>query len=689
MAENTMTGPLNIPSWLRKYRERGFRLIFYPNKTKGPIGKDADGWTTKEYPDEAYEEGMNVGVMTGTEIEPGKFLVDLDFDWTDGLPLVKRLLPATGFGFGRTSRTVSHAFFTTTQPTPSLVFKNIDEATIFLEIRGTKTDGSIGKQTMLPPSVHPSGETVEFRADDAIGHDDNIVRHGTLYAIACMFYMHLGHRGFGHDLRLALAAFLGNLELTEEETKAVCESIAEATGNNVQDATIAVHSTFERIRRNEKVLGSGALLKVLGDDGKKILARVREWLGESEFRTDGKDKILANDQENIQIAFKKLGVGLAFDIFSQKPIIKYESYEGPLSDSIRNRIWLTIDRRFGFRPSAEFFDVVLLDTAHQNQVHPVREYLTKLTWDGQPRIDRWLVEYGQAADTEYVRAISSIFLIAAVRRVMHPGCKFDELMVLESQQGLMKSTALRTLCPDDSWFSDDLPLDVDAKQIIERTTGKWIIEAAELSGMRQAQMEHLKALLSRQVDGPVRLAYARLPVEQPRQFVVIGTTNAHTYLTDGTGNRRFWPVRVEGFDISRLKADRDQLWAEAVHREVAGESTRLPQRLYRFAALQQDRRRTDDPWELKIASEWAADAQRVPPDAIWELLGIATERRSTVYQRRINDIMQRLGFRRMSVKDRNGKVVKGWGRGEGQRDPFIIGFDGDAAKPEGDDEMEM
>ena len=64
----------------------------------------------------------------------------------------------------------------------------------------------------------------------------------------------------------------------------------------------------------------------------------------------------------------------------------------------------------------------------------------------------------------------------------------------------MKSTALRALCPQDDWFSDDLPLGVDSKLVIERTVGKWIIEAQEMHGNRGKEAEQLKAFLARQTD---------------------------------------------------------------------------------------------------------------------------------------------------------------------------------------------
>ena len=130
----------------------------------------------------------------------------------------------------------------------------------------------------------------------------------------------------------------------------------------------------------------------------------------------------------------------------------------------------------------------------------------------------------------YLEAVSSIMLIAAVRRIRQPGCKDDEMVILESPQGFNKSMALRALCPNGAWFTDDFPLNLKAKELIEATLGKWIIEASELSGKRKAEIERLKASLSRQVDGPIRKAYGWMPDERPRHFILIGTTNATAYL---------------------------------------------------------------------------------------------------------------------------------------------------------------
>ena len=144
---------------------------------------------------------------------------------------------------------------------------------------------------------------------------------------------------------------------------------------------------------------------------------------------------------------------------------------------------------------------------------PVFDYLDAL-WDGKPRVDRWLTTYAGAEDSEYVRAVGALMLIAGVRRIRKPGCKFDEMLVLEQpNQGTDKSSALAVLAVNDDWFCDDLPLNTDSKGVIEALRGRWIIEVAELSGMRKAEVEHVKSLLSRRIDR-ARMAYGRLPAAE-------------------------------------------------------------------------------------------------------------------------------------------------------------------------------
>ncbi len=256
--------------------------------------------------------------------------------------------------------------------------------------------------------------------------------------------------------------------------------------------------------------------------------------------------------------------------------------------------------------------------------------------------------------------------MAAVKRIYAPGCKYDEMLVLESGQGLSKSTALQALCPRAQWFSDDLLLTAGSKQIIEATLGKWIIESSDLAGKRKTELEQLKACLSRQVDG-ARMAYARKSNERPRHFIIIGTTNSPAYLPDSTGARRFWPVTIKEFDVERLTRDRDQLWAEAVVRVKQGASIRLPKELWPAAGEQQEKRREVDPWEdvlhraMSQVPTKSDSRRRISSSALWMSLGVAVDRQDRAGALRIGQIMQRLGCKSTTVRDSDtGTVVTGY-----------------------------
>ncbi|WP_425565367.1 VapE domain-containing protein [Sphingomonas limnosediminicola] len=320
---------------------------------------------------------------------------------------------------------------------------------------------------------------------------------------------------------------------------------------------------------------------------------------------------------------------------------------------------------------------IVTDHARRGSFHPVVQYLDANVWDGIERLDCWLATYGEAEDCEYVQAVASLALIAAVRRVRQPGIKFDEMVVLESGQGTGKSSALAILAVHDEWFADDLPLDSDSKVVMERTAGRWIIELAELKGMRRSEVEQAKAMISRQVD-KARPAYGRMTVEQPRQCVFFGTTNDSQYLRDMTGNRRFWPVRVGKFDLDALRRDRDQLWAEASHREAQGVSIRLPERLWSAAAEHQASRLLEDPfYEILAERLQAIEAGKLAISDVWDALGLGDKARRTADMgQRLANVMQSLGWTKSNSTLRIGGTprrawIKGSAEGGGDAVPEV------------------
>ena len=276
-----------------------------------------------------------------------------------------------------------------------------------------------------------------------------------------------------------------------------------------------------------------------------------------------------------------------------------------------------------------------------------------MEWDGVDRINEWLIGYAGAADTAYHRAIGRIMLIAAVRRVRQPGAKFDEVVVLESGEGMGKSTALRILAGD-KWFSDSAPFNAEPRETIEQLRGRWIIECADLAGVRKAEVEHVKAFLSRSVDS-ARLAYDRETTRAPRQCIFVGTTNEQHYLLSTTGNRRFWPVPITCFDLDALARDRDQLWAEAAYWESQNESIRLPRELWAEAAVQQKEREEIDSWDDAVADWLAAELRdkrnlldgnyrtRII-DVARGALGMDVSKLETRIEKRISKCMKRAGW---------------------------------------------
>ncbi len=215
---------------------------------------------------------------------------------------------------------------------------------------------------------------------------------------------------------------------------------------------------------------------------------------------------------------------------------------------------------YRFEPNTKLVNEVLLDLAFKNKFHPIRDYLKALEWDGTQRIRTWLRKYmGSVESPEYVDVISEKVLIAMVKRVFEPGCKFDNVVILEGYQGAGKSTALDILA--DPWFSDS-DLNVGDKDAVLSMQGSWIFELGELSTMSRSDNEMLKHFFSRRID-KIRPPYGSKLLDYPRQSIFIGTTNKEDYFKDETGNRRFWPTKITNIKLKELKKDKDQLFAEA------------------------------------------------------------------------------------------------------------------------------
>src|SRR4029077_1831155 len=251
------------------------------------------------------------------------------------------------------------------------------------------------------------------------------------------------------------------------------------------------------------------------------------------------------------------------------------------------------------------------------------------------------------------------------------------ILVCESPEGWNKSSAWEVLAGREN-FSDESILGKNTREVQEQLADIWIHENGDLSGLNKSEVEHVKAFASRTNDR-ARPAYGRVLINQPRQSIEVGTTNAEKYLLSITGNRRFWTFKLyQPIKLDQLRQDRLQLWGEAAAAESAGESSVLPEHLWPIMREAQEARRVIDTWENEL--------ENLPPSLIqmrdgWEhITGLAVQEYLSGYRRqtfnsasgrKINEIMTRLGWESTRFRV-DGLSVRGYKR-QGSTDLYTSG----------------
>ena len=274
--------------------------------------------------------------------------------------------------------------------------------------------------------------------------------------------------------------------------------------------------------------------------------------GELIWRERKKGDLPVASLHNARVAITRLGIECRYDMFHEKILVGHSGGQawhdvrqlvGELSNLAETRLRQMVSERFGFDPTAAHVHDAVITLALEHCFDPVLDMLSlaQANWDKVARLDTWVVKYLGCKDTKLNRAIGRKVLIAAARRARTPGCKFDNITVLEGPEGLLKSTVIRNLAGDEN-FSDQSALGARDKEVQELLAGVWMHENADLAGMKKADVEHVKAFASRQVDR-ARPAYGRVTERRPRRSIEWGTTNNSEYLQSQTGNRRSWPLR--------------------------------------------------------------------------------------------------------------------------------------------------
>jgi len=347
------------------------------------------------------------------------------------------------------------------------------------------------------------------------------------------------------------------------------------------------------------------------------------------------------------------------------------------SDELELGNWLS--RTHWLPPmSRQTLEEAVTMVARRHRYHPARERFERMkgTWDGEKRLNMWLQHCCRADGgrddgpqlQQYLARVGTWMVMAICARVMQPGCKFDYMPIFEGGQGVGKSTLASLLGGE--WFADT-GLVLGDKDSYQNLQGVLVYEWGELDALTRAEVTKVKQFISSMKDR-FRASFDRRAKDYPRQVVFIGTTNESHYLSDPTGNRRFWPVKVtRQIDLDWMRARLDQLFAEALFYLAAGERFHpTPKEQRELFDLQQAERTIENSLESAIRKYLYDEEQRVvgmtglngsllDEVALADLLsalGISIDKQTQVLAKQASAALGRMGWERGRAKGKKGEA---------------------------------
>jgi hypothetical protein len=330
--------------------------------------------------------------------------------------------------------------------------------------------------------------------------------------------------------------------------------------------------------------------------------------------------------------------------------IRYDSFrrlvllgEDAMADHVVVGLVTEIEAAFGSGWAKEHVQDALILGGHRNEFSSLVQYLESLEWDRVNRLESFFPDHYEVTDTPYHREVGRILFLSAAARGLDPGCKVDTVVLLMGDQGLHKSLGIRTLCPHDEWFTDNIGNLDGGVETVKRLAGKWMVELGELAAMRRSEIETVKNFITIQSDN-YRPSYGRGNQDFPRSCIFTATTNSDHPLQD-TENRRFLPVRIKNKgNLETIAAARDQLWAEAVHRYKGGEPWWMTRSNLIEDAKEEGRTaRQGDAWQDVLASKLQLSDRTTMLEAA-EMLGIDLDKLDRPKETRIGQALKAIGF---------------------------------------------
>ncbi len=347
----------------------------------------------------------------------------------------------------------------------------------------------------------------------------------------------------------------------------------------------------------------------------------------------------------IWLMSQPVGELIRYDTFRQTILIDDQL----MSDELVVLLKARIESETRAAWNSEYIREALILIAGRNQFSSLREWLDGLEWDGEYRVNTFFNEAYGVVHTPYAGECSRVLFLSAVARAYRPGCQADVMVVLIGSQGVGKSMGVASLSPKPEWYADDLGCDLTEGKAGEGLQGKWLFEFSEFARVNRATLDTVKSFVSRRVDH-YRPPYGRISRDFPRSCVFIGTTNDPHPLRD-VENRRFMPISCSQGIISWITQNREQLWAEAVHRFKQGEKWWADDPEIASCCLKaQEAARMDDAWEM-ILEERLAGREETTLEEAADKLGIKPDKLDKSTQIRIGIVLSTLDFRRKRVQE--------------------------------------
>ena len=263
----------------------GFHPVPIPLRAKAPV---IDRWQQLEITAanaDAYFNGdpMNVGVRLG---DPWN-LTDIDLDTREVLWAWQEFALETYYSFGHRSKPASHHFFFPDEAIRSRRYVDPAAKTgvkaCLMEIRSRKSDGSFGLQTVVPPSIHESGETIEFAGgfagEPGKVETSELQEACDLTAAAALLGRYAPAEGARHEFFLALAGGLAHARRPYDQARRVVRAVYRVLWGPKADLARAEKETDSSYRRYDdggEITGLPHLNGML--DG-RVYGKAMEWLG--------------------------------------------------------------------------------------------------------------------------------------------------------------------------------------------------------------------------------------------------------------------------------------------------------------------------------------------------------------------------------------------------------------------------